>query len=182
VKGGALVKSVVGRTVLAVFLLSALLPPDSLAQAPTRAVATGSAAMTTGDGTHGIVSFSAIREDDVVSGQIEFQDPAPIPDQDGDGTGDPALAGSPSGVTVHAKVNCLAVEGHAAIVGGEVTHSNLPRYVGKQVLLFVEDSERSHGRLSWGFYERPEGAFCDSHPWAAYRPVVIQGGGFQVYP
>ena len=49
-------------------------------------------------------------------------------------------------MTLYAEVNCLAVEGNAAIVGGEVTHASVARYVGKQVLLFVEDSERSRGR------------------------------------
>lgn len=40
------------------------------------------------------------------------------------------------------------VDGDTAIVGGEVTHSSLPRYLGKQMLLFVEDSSTNAPRLS----------------------------------
>jgi len=103
-----------------------------------------------------------------------------LTDQDVDGTGDPALADAPSGVAMQAAVNCLAVEGNTAIVGGEVTHSNAARYVGKQVLLFVEDSSRAPGRLSWGFYEPQSNVFCWSFPWSAYTPEAITAGSLQV--
>jgi hypothetical protein len=72
------------------------------------------------------------------------------------------------------------VDGDTAIVGGEVTHSNVARYVGKQVLLFVEDSTKLSGRFTWGLYGPQSNVFCDSFPWAAYTPQAISGGSFQV--
>ena len=182
-KGGAQMKSSIQfGTLFVAFLLSVILSPGPLAQPLASSAATGQANVTAGDGMLRSVSFRAVTDQDgSVSGQIEFQDPAPIPDQDVDGTGDPALDASPSGVRLYAEVNCLAVDGNRAIVGGQVTGSDPARYVGKQVLLFVEDSEKSRGRFSWGFYEPRDGAFCGSFPWAAYTPVGIAGGILQVH-
>jgi hypothetical protein len=125
------------------------------------------------------VSFSAMGGAGAATGQIDLRDPTPLADQDVDGTGDPALAGSPDGVKLQAAVNCLAVDGATAIVGGEVTQSSVARYVGKQVLLFVEDSGKSRGRFTWGFYE-PQDVFCGTFPWGAYTPATIAGGSLQV--
>ena len=170
-----------GCTVAVTLLMSAILSLGPLAQAAGGATATGLAHFTFEDGTLRTVSFSAAaHHDGTASGRIDIQDPVPIPDQDVDGTGDPALAGSPSGMILNAEVNCLVVDGNRAIVGGQVTRSDVVRYVGKQVLLFVEDSARSPGRLSWGFYEPQGGVSCDR--WAAYTPVEIAGGSLQVHP
>lgn len=172
-----------GCTVFVTLLLSAILP---LAQAAGDPGATGLAYLAVGDGMQKMVSFSAaVGQDGAAFGQIDIHDPVPISDQDVDGTGDPALAASPSGVILNAAVNCLAVDGNTAIVGGQVTRSDVARYVGKKVLLFVEDSTRSQGRFSWGFYEpEPQGAvfLCGIFPWAAYTPVEIAGGSLQVHP
>ncbi len=168
-------------TLLVTLLSSAILPPGLVAE-PRGGSATGHANLTFGDGILRGVSFSAVTHDDgSVSGQIEFHDPAPMPDQDVDGTGDPALAESPFGVKLHAEVNCLVVDGDSAIVGGQVTSSDVARYVGKQVLLFVEDSEHSRGGFTWGFYEAKDGVFCGSFPWAAYAPVGTAGASLQVH-
>ena len=175
-------KSIQFGTFLVTLVLSAILPPGPLAQPPGGAQASGYVNLTFDDGILRIVSFSAVtHQDGAVSGQIEFHDPAPMPDQDVDMTGDPALAASPSGVKLLAEVNCLVSDGATAVVGGQVTASDIARYVGKQVLLFVEDSGISRGRFSWGFYEPQEKVFCVSVPFAAYTPVEIAGGGLQVH-
>ena len=79
--------------------------------------------------------------------------PHRLPSPDGDGTGNPALAESQSGVTVYAQVTCLFVAGHAAVVGGDVVKAEPARYVGKQIVVLLTDSEQSPGTMSWGFYE-----------------------------
>lgn len=166
--------------ILMTLLLSGILPLDALAQAGGGPSATGQAILER-EGGEVRVSFNAVTtRDGLASGQIDFYDPFPLPEQDVDGTGDLALAVSRSGVALQAVVNCLAVDSGTAIVGGEVTHSNIPRYLGKQVLLFVEDSAKSGGRFSWGFYERQANVFCDSYPWAAYTPVTIAQGTLQI--
>ncbi len=167
-------------TFLVTLLCSVILPSGPGAE-PRGGSATGHGQLDFGDDITRGVSFSAMtHQDGSVSGQIEFHDPASVPDQDVDGTGDPALAGSARGVQLHAEVDCLVVDGDTAIVGGQVTSSDIDRYVGKQVLLFVEDSEQSHGRFTWGFYEAGEQISCDSFPVAAYAPGVITGGSIQV--
>jgi hypothetical protein len=167
-------------TFLAGSLLSAILRPGPFAYAGS---SSGRIGVVLDDGGLRTVSFSAVADKNGdASGQIEIDDPTPLPDQDVDGTGDPALAESPDGVRLVALVNCLAVEGDTAIVGGVVAKASLPRYVGKQVLLFVEDSGKSRGGFSWGFYEPGEYRFCGSFPWAAYSPEKIAGGSLQVLP
>jgi hypothetical protein len=172
-----------GCTVFVIVLLSAIVPSGAFAQAADAPWATGLAYLDFGGGTLGTVSFTATGlQDGAAFGQIDIDDPVPIPDQDVDGTGDPTLVASASGVILNADVNCLAVDGDTAIVGGLVTRSDVARYVGKQVLLFVEDSARSHGWFSWGFYEPQGGVFCGSFPRASYTPVEIAGGTLQVHP
>lgn len=167
-------------TLLVTLLGSAIAPPGAGAE-PRLGSATGYAALVLDDGVTRGVSFTAVHHGDgSASGQIEFHDPAPIPDQDVDGTGDPALAESPLGVHVRADVNCLVVDGNSAIVGGQVTDSDVARYVGKQVLLFVEDTAQSRGGFTWGFYEAQDGVSCGTFPWAAYAPVESGGGSLQV--
>jgi hypothetical protein len=172
-----------GCTVLATVLLSAILPSGPLAQADGAPSATGYAYLDFGDGMLRTVSFSATGlQDGAAFGQIDIHDPVPIPDQDVDGTGDPALAASASGVILNADVNCLAVDDDTAIVGGRVTRSDVASYIGKQVLLVVEDSARSQGGFTWGFYESQGGVSCGSFPWTSYTPVDIAGGTLQVHP
>src|SRR5687767_13608862 len=74
------------------------------------------------DGMMRTMSVKAVAESDdgTASGLIALDDPTPLPDQDVDGTGDPLLAASPSGVRLYAQVSCLAIDGDVAIVGGEV--------------------------------------------------------------
>ena len=115
-------------------------------------------------------------------GQIDIQDRTPIPNQDVDGTGDPALAGSPNRVNVNAQVDCLLVNGTTAVVGGQVTRADVAPYVGKFVLLFVEDRGRSQARLNWGFYGPEEGVSCDRFPRVRYSLLEITGGSVKVRP
>ena len=168
-------------TFVAALLLSAILPPGPLAQTAGGGLVSGYANLVLGDGFMRTISVNAVTQPDgTATGEIEFNDPAPIPDQEVDGTGDPVLAGSPSGVTLSAQVTCLVVAGHAAIVGGQVVKSDPARYVGKHVLLLLTDSGKSPEVISWGFYEPEQRVSCDSFPSSAYAPVEIAGGRIEV--
>ena len=114
----------------------------------------GLASVVLDDGVERTIALSAATQrDGSAAGTIEFNDPAPMADQDVDGTGDAALAESKSGVTVSAEVTCLFVAEHAAIVAGDVVKAEPARYVGKQIMVFLTDSERSRPVMSWGLYE-----------------------------
>lgn len=174
-------KSIHHGTFVAALLLSAVSPPGPLAQTAGGGLVNGYADLVLGDGVLRTLSLSAVTgRDGSASGQIEFHDPAPLPDQDVDGTGDPALAESKSGVRLYAEVNCLVVAGDAAIVGGQVVKSDPARYVGKQVVLLLTDSGRSTGVMTWGFYEPEQNVFCGSFPFSAYAPVEIASGRLEV--
>jgi hypothetical protein len=163
-------------------LLAGILPPGALAQGRVGSQAAGYADLVAGAGA-ATVSFSAvIQGDGTALGYIDFRDPTPLLNQDVDGSADPALADASWGMTLHAEVNCLAVAETTAIVGGEVTSAEPARYVGKQMLLFVEDSGRARGGFTWGFYEPQAGAYCGTFPWAAYTPAPVLGGSFRVQP
>ena len=160
-------------------VIAALLGPDLCLDAPAHAsVAMGDVTVAREDGAMR-ASFTATGQaDGSAVGQIQLYDPTPLGDQDVDGTGDSTLAETPGGVAAEATVNCLVVDGGRAIVGGEVTHSNVKRYLGKKVLLFLEDG--ASARFSWGFYEVQQDVFCDSYPWAAHTPDDITAGSLQV--
>ena len=103
-----------GRAVVVTLLMSAALSSGPLARIGEGASATGLAHFTFDDGTLRTVSFSATSQrDNTVVGQIDIHDRTPIPNQDVDGTGDPALAGSPNGVNLNAQVDCLVIDGNA---------------------------------------------------------------------
>jgi hypothetical protein len=165
--------------ILLTLLLAGVAPLDVSAREGLGSWATGNVTVAQ-EGVSLAVSFSAMGGRDTATGQIDLRDSTPIPDQDVDGTGEATLVGSPDGVKLQAAVNCLAVDGETAIVGGEVTHSSVERYVGKQVLLFVEDSGKSKGRFSWGLYEAQKYVFCGTFPWGAYTPEEVAGGSLQV--
>ena len=172
-----------GRTVVITLLTSAMLSSGPLARVGEGASATGLAHFTFDDGTLKTVSFDArSQRGNTVIGQIDIQDRSPIPHQDVDGTGDPDLAGSPGGMELNAQVECLVVDGTVAVMGGQVTRADVARYVGKYVLLFVEDHGRAQARLNWGFYESGARVSCESFPRAAYSPVEVTGGTVKVRP
>jgi hypothetical protein len=162
-------------------LLSTTHPPGVLAQPLGAGVVSGHVSVVLDDGVERTIALSAATQrDGSAAGTIEFHDPSPVPDHDVDGTGDPALGESKSGVTVYAEVTCLFVAEHAAIVAGDVVKAEPARYVGKQIMVFLTDSEKSRPVMSWGIYEPGQRVSCDIFPFAAYDPVAIAGGRTEV--
>jgi hypothetical protein len=169
---------------LATLLAATIALAGSLAHAAGSS-ATGHAVVNAGDDVLRILSFSATglgQGDAGATGYIEFHDPKPMEDQDVDGSGDPALASLPEGVRLTASIDCLAVDGDQAIIGGQVTSATASRYVGMWVLLFVEtgDGTRTSPMLSWGFYPYEAETGCGSFPFAAYEPLPIESGHLSV--
>jgi len=169
---------------LAILLAATIALAGPLAHAADSS-ATGHAVVSAGDDVLRILSFSATglgQGDAGATGYIEFHDPKPMEDQDVDGSGDPALASLPEGVRLSVEVDCLAVGGAQAVIGGQVTSATASRYVGMWILLFVEAGEgaRTPAMLSWGFYPYEAEVDCGSFPFAAYEPVPIESGHLSV--
>jgi hypothetical protein len=172
------------RAILAgAVLLSAIVPSGAFAQTPGSGEVRANVSLVLGDGlTRTIALGAATQRDGTAAGSIEFHDPSTLPSPDVDGTGDPALAHSSSGVMVTAQVTCLFVAGHAAVVGGDVVRADPERYVGKQIVVLLTDGGQGPGRMSWGFYEPEQRVSCDSFPFSAHAPVEITSGRTEVNP
>ena len=84
------------------------------------------------------------------SGDLALTQPLELPDQDVDGTGDPAIKDST--LTLRVAVDCMKVDRNRAVVGGQVRDANVPSYVGRRILLTVEDNVEGPDRYTFGFY------------------------------
>lgn len=151
------------KSVLLAFLLTFPLPSIAKNGSPAAAAAEGPSAsgagvVSLGDSLKRRFEFQAVtREDGSVTGYITLAVPAELPEQDVDGTGEAGLEGSPAGLEVTVEVDSLKVRGRRAVLGGVVSSTNLPRYVGVRVLLAVEDrgegaKPAARDRLTWGVY------------------------------
>ncbi|MBA3240270.1 MAG: hypothetical protein H0T60_03500 [Acidobacteria bacterium] len=107
------------------------------------------------DGFAKHVEFDArTNEKGAATGQMTFTDEAKISGQDVDGTGDGA-AESRSGFYIKAEFDCLSVEKNRAVMCGTISDSSHGAYVGRRVLLVVEDAgdgPEAQDRLTWGLY------------------------------
>jgi hypothetical protein len=108
-----------------------------------------------GEGTRNI-EFNAKIQNGRASGDLKFTGPLSIPDQDvdGDGTGDPGATATT--LSLRVDVDCLRVQGNRAALSGQVKESNVAAYVGRRMLLTVEDggegSKADPDRYTWGQY------------------------------
>jgi hypothetical protein len=143
-----------------------LLVPTAMAQS-----ASGGFHVVTDDGTRNI-EFSASGN----SGQIKFSGPVSIPDQnvDDDGTGDPSI--TMTTVTLRVDVDCLRVDGNRAALSGAVAESNISAYVGRRMVLTVEDGGEGHNadpdRYTWGQYRSTAATWTASDAELEFDPGV----------
>lgn len=85
------------------------------------------------------------------SGDLALTEPIALPDQDVDGAGEPEV--KETTLSVRVAVDCMKVERNRAVVGGQVRESNVQSYIGRRMLLTVEDNaEAAPDRYTFGFY------------------------------
>ena len=131
-------------------LAMCFLVPAALAQS-----ASGGFHADSGDGTRNI-EFNAKTQNGRTSGDLKFSGPVSIPDQDvdGDGSGDPSATATT--LSLRVDVDCLRVQGKRAALSGQVKESNVAAYVGRRMLLTVEDGGEGNNaepdRYTWGQY------------------------------
>jgi len=137
--------------------------------------ASGAFHVKTDEGTRD-VEFNAQGSGSGASGQIKFSAPFTIPNQDGDedGTGDLEL--STTTVSLRIDVDCLRVDGNRAAIGGVVTDSSVSGYVGRRMLLSVEDGGEGNNaapdRYTWGQYRSTAGSWTASDAELVFDPGV----------
>jgi hypothetical protein len=200
-------KSALRSLVLFVCILS-FTTTDSSATPDASPSATGAGAVSLrGDLKRRFELEAVAREDGSVSGRITIIDPSEIPQQDVDGTEEPGLEGSASGLEVTVEVDSMKVKDNRAVLSGIVTSTNLPRYAGLRVILTVEDNDeggqsRRRDKITWGFYQRaserlvsdadnPESGIylmadrefdSNSFPLSSYTLSAIDEGDIQIRP
>jgi len=92
------------------------------------------------------------------SGEMTFTGGAEIPDQDVDGEGFGGPSGTIANLQLKVKFDCLRLNGNRAAMTGVVTESTVSAYLGKRVLLAVEDNGEPNNvdRYTWGVYRSTE--------------------------
>jgi len=139
-----------------VFLSTLALAVFFLAPAAFAQSASGGFHAVSDDGTRHIEFNAKVHPNGSTSGDLKFTGPLSIPDQDvdGDGTGDPGATETTLSLSVD--VDCLRVEGNRAVLAGRVKQSNIDAYVGRRMLLTVEDGGEGKNaepdRYTWGQY------------------------------
>jgi len=94
------------------------------------------------------------------SGDLKLTGPISIPDQDvdGDKTGDPSTKETTLSLSVD--VDCMKVQDNRAVLGGLIKESSVDAYIGRRLLLTVEDGaagkEGEPDRFTWGQYRSTE--------------------------
>jgi len=110
----------------------------------------------TDDGTRNIEFNAKLDANGSASGDLKFTGPLSIPDQDvdGDGTGDPSVTATT--LSLRVGIDCLKVQGNRAVLAGLVKESSISAYVGRRMLLTVEDGGEGENaapdRYTWGQY------------------------------
>jgi hypothetical protein len=132
-------------------LVMFFLIPSAFAQS-----ASGGFHVVTDEGTRNIEFNAKLDPHGSVSGELKFTGPLSVPDQDvdGDGTGDPSATATT--LSLRVDIDCLRVQGNRAVLAGLVKESNIGTYVGRRMLLTVEDGGEGHNaepdRYTWGQY------------------------------
>lgn len=113
------------------------------------------------DGSTNSIEFRAERSSDGrTEGRMTFSGEVEIPDQDVDGTGDREFSGPLQNISLEASFDGLVVERNRAVMSGVVTGCALGDYIGRRVLLIVEDNgngiARGGDQFTFGFYKTVE--------------------------
>src|SRR5882672_564778 len=90
-------------------------------------------------GTRNIEFNARLNPNGSASGDLKFTGPLSVPDQDvdGDTTGDPSATATT--LSLRIDVDCVKVHANRAAVGGVVKESSISAYIGRRMLLTVED-------------------------------------------
>jgi hypothetical protein len=133
------------RIVLTLALLS--LVPAAFAQ-----TVGGSVRAETGKGTRTIEFNAKGLSNGRASGDLVLTEPIALPDQDVDGAGEPEV--KETALSLRVAVDCMKVERNRAVLGGQIRESNVQSYVGRRMLLTVEDNAEAENadRYTFGFY------------------------------
>jgi hypothetical protein len=141
---------------LIAILLVGLFLPSAVAVDEEMPSAIGHYQISIGDQPTKVIDFNArLERDGSAAGEMAFQDiTAPSAAKpNGEAGSDDAT----QPFFLKANFDCLTINGNSAVMSGNVTQASLERYLGRRVLLVVQDN--GHGvdpakrdKLTWGLY------------------------------
>lgn len=167
-------KRIAPALLLPMFFL--LVPPSHLTSAASDLPeANGSFQFSTDSGQTSYLDFNAVEQmDGSTVGEMTFaQDRI---ESDGGGHLDDQST-PPSKFSLKAQFDCLVIKKNKAVMSGTISEANVPSYIGRRVLLVVEDNGQGtngskQDRLTWGFYRIRK---SDWLPSDSERPGEQQG-------
>jgi hypothetical protein len=142
---------------LLVLLLTFALQKQSAAESEGPSVS-GSFQISTNDGSTRYVEFFArIEKNGSTTGETIIQDRLSASDQKADSSDRPSTDSSPP-FFARAEFDCLSVNGNRAVMSGSVTESSSAQYLGRRLLLVVQDGDDFNpprkDRLTFGIYRQ----------------------------
>ena len=142
-------------SLIALFLIGLILP-SVIAGDEEMPSAVGHYQISISDEPTRTIDFNArLERDGSTAGEMAFQDSGSAPGSKATSDVDSQDASRP--FFLKANFDCLTVNGNSAVMSGNVTQASLERYLGRRVLLVVQDN--GHGvepakrdKLTWGLY------------------------------
>jgi hypothetical protein len=158
------------------FLATLALATVSVVPATFAQSANGGFHAVTAEGTRNIEFNGTLHPSGRASGDIKFTGPLSVPGQDvdGDATGHPSATKTTHSLRVY--VDCLRVKDNRAALAGIVRDSNVGAYIGRRVLLTVEDGGEGKNaapdRYTWGQYRSTAATWVASDAELKFDPGV----------
>lgn len=144
-------KSIIGASIMALFLVCLALPVLVFADAEGTSAA-GSFKFALQDGETKFLEFKVTEQgENLAAGEMTYSDPAAIPVDDPDNPEKPRS----EGMLLRARFDCMQTLKNTAVVGGEIFESNFPSAIGSRVFLVIEDNglDGSTDRVAWGIFQ-----------------------------
>ena len=152
-------KSIIRHSVLALALLGLPAAAHTASAQTGGQSAFGSIKFASEEGLTKRLEFEASTDGEGrATGRMVFGGPEEIPDQDVDGAGEKAFSGKIEDLYVEAEFDGMTVEGSRAVMSGVVTACAVGEYIGRRILLVVEDNgvgsgEKFQDKVMWGLYK-----------------------------
>ena len=134
-------------------LFSCFLKPASATT--EKASAKGHFRISIPDDTAKIIDFNAqLTADDSTSGEMIFREVETVVQAPSDDAAEPQTN---KPLFIRAAFDCLVVDGNRAVMSGGVTEASAERYIGRRIVLAVEDNGNGEipgkrDRVTWGVY------------------------------
>ena len=110
----------------------------------------------------------------MATGDLALTEPLALPDQDVDGAGEPEI--KETTLSLRVAVDCMKADRNRAVFGGQIRESNVQSYVGRRMLLTVEDNAEAEkpepDRYTFGFYRSTLPTWLPSDAELKYDPGV----------